>query len=296
LRKPLPEFVAETTREKRRRGKRADVAQQRETLIRRRIAAATVLSRIETGSFTTAAQYWSLPYGEPEWVTIPAGEFWMGSGPEGREAFDNERPVHRLFVPEFRIARTSVTNAQYQLYIQATGAEPPPYWEDGQPPKDKLTHPVVGVSWHDACAYCAWLSTVTEKPIRLPTEAEWEKAARGDRDKRIYPWGDNFDLAKCNSCELGLDDTSPVGIFLAGASLYGCLDMSGNVWEWVHDWYDENYYQWGPDRDLKGPSSGESKVLRGGSWGNVPRYVRVSRRVRYAPGYRNGDFGFRCAR
>src|SRR5690606_19684012 len=150
---------------------------------------------------------------------------------------DAEKPAHHLFVPEFRIARTPVTNAQYYLYIQATHAQPPSYWEDGQPPKDKLSHPVVAVRWDDASQYCEWVSTVTGKLVRLPTEAEWEKAARGDKDLREYPWGDEFDGIKCNTTELGLGDTSPVGIFPSGASPYGCLDMSGNVWEWVQDWY-----------------------------------------------------------
>src|SRR5207249_3699107 len=102
---------------------------------------------------------------------------------------------------------------------------------EGQPPKGKASHPVVHVSWHDVRAYCEWLSKVTGKAIRLPTEAEWEKAARGDKDKRTYPWGDVFDSAKCNSRELGLGDTSPVGVFPAGASPYGVLDVAGNVWE-----------------------------------------------------------------
>lgn len=219
----------------------------------------------------------------------------MGSGPEDQVALDSERPVQRLFVPEFRISRTPVTNAQYQLYIQAVGARPPEHWEDGQPSRDKLTRPVVNVSWDDACAYCEWLSRVAGKHVRLLTEAEWEKAARGDQDKRVYPWGDQFDVVKCNSWELSLHDTSPVGLFVAGASPYGCLDMSGNVWEWVQDWYDREYYQRGSDRNLQGPDTGDFKVLRGGSWSNVPRSVGVSSRVGDDPGYRDGVIGFRCA-
>ena len=175
LEKPLPEPEEKVTRPTRRQEEQTSVVESRKALLLRRVAAATALSRIEAGTFGTSSQYWSLPYGEPEWVTIPVGEFWMGSGPEDQMAFDSERPVHRLFVPEFRIARTPVTNAQYQLYIQAMGAEPPKHWEDGQPPKDKFTHPVVNVSWDDACRYCEWLSKVTGKGIRLPTEAEWEK-------------------------------------------------------------------------------------------------------------------------
>src|SRR5262249_55866910 len=160
------------------------------TIVRRRIAAVTALSQIESGSFGRSSQYWSLPYGEPQWITIPAGEFWMGSDSGDRYTYPDEQPAHRLFLPEFQIARTPITNAQYAFYVQATDAKPPQYWEDGQPPKEKLEHPVVNVSWHDACEYGAWLSQVLGKQVRLPTEAEWEKAARGDRDKRAYPWGE----------------------------------------------------------------------------------------------------------
>src|SRR5262249_89412 len=272
-------------------GKLTGAAERRKAIIMRRIAAATALSQIEAGSFAISAQYWSMPYGEPEWVTVPAGEFWMGDDQGGGD----EKPAHRLFVPEFRIARTPVTNTQYQLYIQATGAEPPRYWEDGRPPKEGLNHPVVYVSWEDACRYCEWLSKVTGKHIRLPTETEWEKAARGDKDRRVYPWGDEFDVTKCNSWELGLQGTSPVGLFVAGASLYKCLDMSGDVWEWVQDWYVEGYYQRGSDRSLTGPDRGEYKAVRGGSWLAEPRFVRVSFRFSFVPGYRDDDFGFRCA-
>lgn len=234
-------------------------------------------------------QFWSLPYGEPEWITVPAGEFWMGSAQGAR----NEKPVHRLLVPEFRIARTPVTNAQYQLYVQATGAAPPQHWKDGQPPKEKLAHPVVYITWQDAGAYCEWLSSVTGKKVRLPTEAEWEKAARGDQDRREYPWGDQFNKTKCNSAESGIGETSPVGAFPTGASPYGCLDMSGNVWEWVQDWYDADYY--GPTRNPKGPVSGEYRIVRGGSWSDTPRLVRVSFRGRYIPDPRSDLVGFRCA-
>jgi formylglycine-generating enzyme required for sulfatase activity len=208
---------------------------------------------------------------------------------------DNERPAHRLFVPGFRMARVPITNAQYQLYVQATGVQPPGHWQGGQPPVDKLEHPVVFVSWDDACLYCGWLSQVTGKHIRLPTEVEWEKAARGDKDKRRYPWGDEFDATKCNSAQSYLEDTSPVGAFPAGASPYGCLDMSGNVWEWVQNWYNRDYYKQGSERNLRGPSSGEARVLRGGSWGNLPGFARVSNRHWCGPGFLNDNIGLRCA-
>jgi formylglycine-generating enzyme required for sulfatase activity len=213
----------------------------------------------------------------------------------GSEESPWERPVHRVFVPEFRIARALVTNAQYLLYVQATHGIPPEHWEDSLPPKDKLAHPIVNVSWDDAFQYCEWLSEMTGKSVRLPTEAEWEKAARGDKDQRSYPWGDQFDTAKCNSEGSKLGDTSPVGLFPAGASPYGCLDMSGNVWEWVQDWYAEDYYQQGPKRDLQGPQKGEYRVVRGGSWLDDARPLRVSYRNWFDPSSRIGFIGFRCA-
>lgn len=190
-------------------------------IIQRKAIAAQALARSGIG-------FWNQPYGEPAWVEIPAGEYWMGSERgEGRE-----EPVHKLYVPTFKIARTPITNAQYQLFVKASKHPSPKHWEDDRPPKELESHPVVNVSWHDALAYCRWLSEKTGKKISLPSEAQWEKAARGDKDKREYPWGDTFEATRCNSRDLGLGQTTPVGIFPNGASPYGCLDMSGNVWEW----------------------------------------------------------------
>lgn len=230
--------------------------------------------------------YWSLPYGEPEWITIPAGEFWMGGDGE----YDG-KPVHRVHVPEFQIARVPVTNAQYQLFVQATDSKPPKHWEDGQSPKGKASHPVVNVSWHDARAYCEWLSTVTGKAIRLPAEAEWEKAARGDKDKRAYPWGDTFDSAKCNSEELGLGDTSPVGVFPSGASPYGVLDLAGNVWEGCQSKYES--YPYKPEDGREDLAGDDRRVGRGGGFYDVRGYVRCASRYGDRPDFRNGLYGFR---
>ncbi|MGB8646538.1 MAG: SUMF1/EgtB/PvdO family nonheme iron enzyme, partial [Anaerolineae bacterium] len=208
------------------------------------------------------AGYWTAPYGEPEWITIPAGEFWMGSDERAEE-----KPPHRVLLPEYQIARVPVTNAQYLLYVQATGATPPEHWPDGQPPRNRTSHPVVNVTWHDAVRYCEWLSGVTGKAIRLPSEAEWEKAARGDKDQRRYPWGDMFDSARCNSEELGVGETSPVGVFPSGASPYGVLDMSGNVLEWTRSVYKE--YPYKPDDGRENMDAGDesSRVWRGGTFG-----------------------------
>jgi formylglycine-generating enzyme required for sulfatase activity/energy-coupling factor transporter ATP-binding protein EcfA2 len=275
--------------------------ERRKAIQRRRIAAATALSRIETGNFGTSSPHWSTPYGEPVWITIPAGEFWMGSDPDDPLALDAETPRHRLFLPEFQIARTPITHAQYQYYIEATGAKVPGNWGDGQPPKDKLNHPVVNITWHDACAYCRWLGQATGKTISLPSEAEWEKAARGVQDKRAYPWGDAFDMLKCNSHELGLEDTTPVGVFPSGASPYGCLDMAGNVWEWTRSLWGEDSrqarftYPYAPDdgrEDMDAPDD-ILRVLRGGAFDDVHRDVRCARRYRFDPDDWFSGFGIR---
>lgn len=229
----------------------------------------------------SGAGYWTMPYGEPEWITIRAGEFWMGEGAE----------IHRVNLPVFKIARVPITNAQYLLYVQAADAPAPEYWVDKQPPRQLTSHPVVNLTWHDAQNYCKWLSEVTGKHIHLPSEAEWEKAARGSEDKRVYPWGDVFDASKCNTSELGLDDTSPVGVFPSGASPYGVLDMSGNVWEWTRSIYKEYSYNARDGReDLQ---SSDNRVLRGGSFFYLVRDARCADRFRYLPDSRLRFFGFR---
>jgi len=249
----------------------------------RRVAAATALARIGGDRF------WSLPYGEPEWVEIPAGEFWMGSD---RHSGD-ERPLYRLRLNTFRVSRTPVTNAQYQLFIADTGHESPGHWEDNRPPKGMESHPVVLVTWHDAMAYCKWLSEKTGREVTLPSEAELEKTARGDQDQRDYPWGDVFDATKCNCVDLKLGQTTPVGIFVEGASPYGCLDMSGNVWEWTRSLYRE--YPYRPEDGREDISAGEDgfRVLRGGSFDADERSLRCSYRNGYYPFIRFNFIGFR---
>jgi formylglycine-generating enzyme required for sulfatase activity len=244
-------------------------------LAQRRIAAAEALARIGGKS------YWSLPYGEPEWVTIPAGEFWMGEDEE----------AHQVYLDRFAIARVPVSVTQYELFLQATNHRRPPDWEEDLVPVKRGNHPVYNVSWDDAMAYCQWLSQMTGKSITLPSEAEWEKAARGDRDKRTYPWGDIFEATRCNSDELGLNDTTPVGIFLNGASPYGVLDLSGNVWEWTRSMYGPYPYEAKDGREnLEGR---EARVLRGGAFGIEGRAVRCACRDYFIPDLRFWYFGFR---
>jgi len=236
-----------------------------------KIAAMNALSRIESGQ-VTSAHFWKGGWGEPEWVTVPAGEFWMGS----EKITASEKPVHRVYVAEFQIARVPLTNAQYALYIKDAKVELLSHWRSNHPPKGEENHPVVNVSWRDAQAYCRWLSKKINREVRLPTEAEWEKAARGDQDQREYPWGNEWRELHCNSSELGLQGTSPVGLFLNGASPYGCLDMAGNVWEWCQSEYKPYPYQADDGReDLSDVQS--PRAMRGGSW----YYARVDARAAY---------------
>jgi len=254
---------------------------KRKQAIRRRLAAAKALSRIASGNFGGSSPFWHPPFGEPVWVTIPDGEFWMGEGKE----------YHPISVPIFEIAMTPITNAQYHIYVQATGVNPPSHWQDGQPGKDTLEHPVVYVSWDDACAYCDWLGKSIGKSVRMPTEAEWEKAARGYRDQRAYPWGDEFDPGNANTAELGLDETTPAGLFPSGASPYGCLDLAGNVWEWTHSLFRDYPYQ--PNDGREDTASRATRVLRGGAFYYYSRSARCSARYANSPFSRCSNFGFR---
>ncbi len=261
--------------------------------VQRRASAAEALGRIESGGFGAQPAFWRLPYGEPVWCDVPAGEFWMGSenGP------DREKPVHRVYLERYLISKTPVTNAQYRLFVEAAEYKAPRDWEDGQPPKGKENHPVVNVGWDDALAYCRWLSRMTGKTIILPSEAEWEKAARGDRDQREYPWGD---LAEgwANTDELGLGDTTPVGIFPDGASPYGCLDMSGNVWEltrslWGKDTRKPDFkypYQANDGREDVNANREVRHVVRGGAFDFNLSNARCTFRDRsyYDPGRFDG--------
>jgi len=251
------------------------------SLAARRLAAVRAMAAIG------GIPFWSQPYGEPEWVTVPAGEFWMGSD----SGSGGEKPVHRVYVGDFQIARVPITNAQYQLFVEQTGHQALGHWQEGGPPKGQESHPVVMVSWHDALAYCGWLSQVTGKRIALPTEAQWEKAARGAKDRREYPWGDTFEAARCNSVELGLHSTAPVGVFSEGASPCGVLDMAGNVWEWTASLYQPYPYQ--VDDGRNAPEAEGYRVLRGGSWNYNWWGARCAVRFRGNPGGRGSYVGLR---
>ena len=226
---------------------------------------------------------------EGSMVSIPAGEFTMGS----QDGDPDERPAHKVHVDAFSMDVYEVTVGQYAEFLQATGIRSPSDWQMmNQPAYQK--RPVANVDWEDAAAYCKWAGK------RLPTEAEWEKAARGT-DGRLYPWGNdpptplhaNFGKTDWNNHGV----LAPIGTFEAGKSPYGIYDMAGNVWEWVSDWYDYYYYKNSPSQNPTGPPKGGFKVIRGGSWNSNQRNLRSSDRYWDPPSFRSLYFpGFRCAK
>jgi formylglycine-generating enzyme required for sulfatase activity len=228
---------------------------------------------------------------EPEMVLIPAGEFLMGSDPEkDKDASDDEYPQHRLYLPDYSIAKTPVTNAQYLAFTQATYRDVPAHWKGKKPLQGREDHPVVNVNRRDAVAYCTWLAGVTGKAYRLPSEAEWEKAARGT-DGRIYPWGNEWDAKRCNTREGGKGDTTPVGAYAQGASPYGVLDMAGNVWEWCHSL--SRPYPYNAADGREDSEDEDVRVLRGGSFVYIAGTVRCAARYLDGPDFRVGFYGFR---
>ena len=216
--------------------------------------------------------------------------------------FEDEEPVHEVYLDDFYIDVYEVTNARYTECVDTGDCDPPSSSESysrdsyyGDPDYDD--YPVIYVSWHDAQTYCQW------RAARLPTEAEWEKAARGGLQGKSYPWGDENPL-----CEHGVEngakfddddrcndtDTEPVGGFSPNG--YGLYDMAGNIWEWVGDWYDAYYYGSSSSDNPQSPHSGVYRVLRGGSWLSNPSGLRAAHRLRNVPNGRGYSLGFRCAR
>ncbi len=224
-----------------------------------------------------------------DWVKIPAGTFQMGCVQADSECAADERPRHAVTISTpFLMMITPVTVAQYRRFAKATRREmrsAPPFAQDDD-------HPVLNVTWADAAAYCVWADG------RLPTEAEWEYAARGGRDGLKYPWGDSISHDNANFKGTGGRDrwehTSPVGSFEANG--FGLFDMVGNVWEWCADLYGDRYYASSPATDPQGPSSGSSRVLRGGSWEFGPGSLRISLRGWIGPSGGVDSGGFRCVR
>ncbi len=235
-------------------------------------------------------------------VLIPAGEFIMGTDSEGANA--DQKPAHTIYLDAFYIDKHEVTNAQFEAFIVDGGYQNQKLWtaegwhfiqenqiktplQHGENSvSTEPDHPVIGVSWYEASAYAAWAGK------RLPTEAEWEKAARGT-DGRIYPWGNEMDFSKLSYFPHVIK-VQTVGSFANGASPYGVLDMAGSVWEWCGDWYDEGYYLQSLQRNPTGPDNGEYRVLRGGGWDSIRLQLRTSYRYSDKEDRRTYNIGFRC--
>jgi formylglycine-generating enzyme required for sulfatase activity len=231
---------------------------------------------------------------EPVMVRIPAGPFLMGSPEEQAKkggVREDETPQFRVSLGEYWIGKYPVTNAEYQSFVRETSHSSPQGWNGVDYPAEKGGHPVTSVTWKDCLAYCHWLSERTGKSYGLPSEAEWEKAARGPAG-RIYPWGNEFDPEKLNSKEGGVGDTTPVGQYSPESdSPYGIADAAGNVWEWTRSLY--KAYPYNPEDGRESMDSGDPRVLRGGAYRNVATFVRCAVRFRNSSSFRDLAFGFR---
>ena len=252
-------------------------------------------------------------------VYVPAGPFLMGSANSDPNARDDEKPQRMVYLDGYWIDQTPVTNRMFAKFVAETGYQTKaekegwswvwrminesvgvslPFktqganWQHPRGSKSnragKWDHPVVHVTWHDVQAYCQWVGR------RLPTEAEWEKAARSS-DGRLYPWGNTEPNDKLLNFNDNISDTTSVGNYPAGASPYSALDMAGNVWEWTADWYDADYYNYAPQRNPQGPVIGRLRINRGGSWHVGAQRVGVGYRSRSSLSNCNDDLGFRCA-
>jgi formylglycine-generating enzyme required for sulfatase activity len=248
---------------------------------------------------------------------IPASEFLMGA----EDGEEDERPAHRAYLDEYCIGTHPVTNAEYAQFVKDTGHPSPAirtlplmvagpleadfrklaaayFWNNGTPPEGRDQHPVTLIGYEDASAYCAWLASKTGKPVRLPTEAEWEKAARGGLEGRKFPWGDTLDPECAHFLpHAGMKakrGTAPVASYPANS--FKLHDMAGNVWEWVADWYAAKYYSSSQYLNPQGPDSGLMRIVRGGAWVNADgRYLRCAYRHKVPPDSYAYSIGFRIA-
>jgi formylglycine-generating enzyme len=226
-------------------------------------------------------------FSPPKLVPIPAGWFLMGS----ETGQDNERPVHRVWIDEFFMATSQVTNSDYAKFLTATAAPPPPCWGDakfGDP-----RQPVVAITWFEAAGYCEWLSQLCDRKFRLPTEAEWEYAARGGQEGRQFPWGDEPPQSFPDYAGRWLTGPEPVGQYEPNA--YGLYDACENVHEWCSDWFDPGYYAVSAERNPRGPETGIRKASRGGSWRHHIKVARCAARSSIPPQFQYADYGFRVA-
>jgi formylglycine-generating enzyme required for sulfatase activity len=224
----------------------------------------------------------------PEMVSIPSGTFLMGCE-RGQE---NEQPVHSVCLDGYAIAKFPVSNHQYKVYVTDAGSAPPPFWTE--PMFSHPEAPVVGVSWNEAVAYCRWLRECTGKDFRLPTEAEWERAARAERDGALYPWGDKPPWARPYP---GIDPVTggPPQVGSGEPNGFGVHLMSEGVHEWCSDYFDANYYRWSPQHNPQGPATGQRRASRGGSWRHRVKFSRCAARSSLPPAFKYADYGFRVA-
>jgi len=218
---------------------------------------------------------------------IPEGRFMMGC----EQGASNEIPVHQVWVDRFALARTAVTNRLYRFFLDNTGRKPPPGSSDER--FDKPDQPVTSVSWFDATAYCKWLAERTGKAYRLPTEAEWERAARGGLEGKLYTWGNDPPQNQRGYFQSWLN--GPERVAQRPPNGFGLYDISENVHEWCSDCYSERYYSVSAGYNPQGPSSGTRRSSRGGSWRHQIKIARVAARSSIPPDYQYSDYGFRCA-
>ena len=265
------------------------------------VSTVPLLSWTATASTEDESQIVYLPlvfdnYTRGDHIYIAAGEFQMGCDSEhngGYPCNSDELPLHTVYLDAYLIDATEVTNAQYAGCVAMDACTAPHssmsfthFWYYGNP--EYASYPVINVDWYQAQAFCTWVGG------SLTTEAQWEKAARGSTDTRAFPWGDASPVCSLANFWYCLGDTSAVGSYPAGASPYGLLDMAGNVWEWVKDWYSDTYYSSLPYDNPSGPDTGDYKVLRGGDWGSSGISLRVAHRLTSNPTLEGGNLGFRC--
>jgi len=228
-----------------------------------------------------------LGFVEPELVGIPEGWFYMGC----ESGQDNELPVHRVWVDSFQLSATQVTNCEYQHFLSATASAASPCWAD--PAFSQPDQPVVAVAWHEAASYCDWLNQVSGRSYRLPTEAEWERAARGGLHNKRFPWGDERPELLPDYDKRWKAGPEPVRKYAPNA--FGLYDICQNVHEWCSDWYQADYYAMSPERNPRGPESGTRRSSRGGSWRHHVKVSRCAARSSIPPQFQYADYGFRVA-
>ncbi len=227
------------------------------------------------------------PRMEPVLVGIPEGWFLMGSA----SGQDCERPIHRVWIDAFLLAATQVTNAEYEIVVASAECSPPPFWQD-----QNFNHPqqpVAGVSWFEAERYCQWLREQTGRAYRLPAEAEWERAARGNLEQNDFPWGNDSPQSLPNYAARW--QTGPEAVAGYAPNAFGLYNMCDNLHEWCSDWYDPSYYAISPERNPRGPEQGQRKASRGGSWRHHVKVSRCSARSSIPPEFQYADYGFRVA-